>query len=330
MKKTKCAMALTLFSLSIPALMCLSLPLFGQPPSEFTPDENTCGLWHFNEMSGDTALDSTQYHLNGPITGATWTTGKFGGGLQFTAPGARVNLGMSALLRPAILTCEAWVYADSIRPNEMLIVTSANNDSGFALMLSDNGKPAFDCQSNGESHIALSPDSIVTGTWYHLAGTFDGDTARIWVGGLLKASIACTLWAQISYPVMVGTDVTAPYTSDPFRGKIDEVRISDTVRSYASTGRLTVLSPQTHFLHPNWPNPFNSSSTIRYEVAQAGQVRLVIFNLLGQEVARLVDGRHLAGTYTTSWDAGNLPSGLYFCQMQTGDFLQTRKMMLLK
>ena len=92
----------------------------------------------------------------------------------------------------------------------------------------------------------------------------------------------------------------------------------------------TVLLPTSHALCPNWPNPFNSTTMIRYEVAQAGQVRLTIFNLLGQEVAMLVDGRQLAGTHTIAWNAGDLPSGVYFCQMEVARFVQTRKLMLVK
>jgi parallel beta-helix repeat protein len=90
------------------------------------------------------------------------------------------------------------------------------------------------------------------------------------------------------------------------------------------------LTPTTDVLHPNWPNPFNSSTMIRYDLAQAGKVSLTIFNLLGQEVARLANGPQLAGTYTVSWNAGNFPSGVYLCRMETSGFLQTRKLVLVK
>jgi hypothetical protein len=90
------------------------------------------------------------------------------------------------------------------------------------------------------------------------------------------------------------------------------------------------LLPTTFALHPNWPNPFNSSTMIRYDVPRTGEVRLTIFNLLGQRVATLLDQRRLAGTYTVTWDASNLPSGLYFCRMEAAGFAQTRKMLLVK
>jgi parallel beta-helix repeat protein/predicted outer membrane repeat protein len=83
-------------------------------------------------------------------------------------------------------------------------------------------------------------------------------------------------------------------------------------------------------LFQNYPNPFNSTTMIRYDVPQAGKVSLTIFNLLGQKVETLFDGRQVAGSYRITWDAGDLPSGVYLCRMQTQRFMQTRKMLLVK
>ncbi|MBM3324504.1 MAG: T9SS type A sorting domain-containing protein [Calditrichaeota bacterium] len=69
---------------------------------------------------------------------------------------------------------------------------------------------------------------------------------------------------------------------------------------------------------------------MRYDVPQAGKVTVTIFNLLGQRVETLFDGRQLAGSYTIAWDAANLPSGVYLCRMDASGFMQTRKMVLLK
>jgi predicted outer membrane repeat protein len=91
-----------------------------------------------------------------------------------------------------------------------------------------------------------------------------------------------------------------------------------------------IIVPTAYALHPNWPNPFNSSTMIRYDVPQSGRVSLTIFNLLGQSVATLFDGRQLAGSYNIAWDAANLPSGVYLCCMEAPGFMQTRKMLLVK
>ncbi|MFH1010709.1 MAG: right-handed parallel beta-helix repeat-containing protein [bacterium] len=88
--------------------------------------------------------------------------------------------------------------------------------------------------------------------------------------------------------------------------------------------------PANFALHQNYPNPFNPTTVIRYDVPQADKVSLTIYNLLGQRVATLFDGRQAAGSHTISWDAADLPSGVYFCRMNTPEFVQTRKMLLVK
>ncbi len=91
-----------------------------------------------------------------------------------------------------------------------------------------------------------------------------------------------------------------------------------------------LLPPVSYVLHANYPNPFNPTTTIRYDVKQTAHVSVKVFNLLGREVTTLIHERIPAGSHTVSWDATGLPSGIYFCQMEAGDFVQTRKMVLLK
>jgi len=88
--------------------------------------------------------------------------------------------------------------------------------------------------------------------------------------------------------------------------------------------------PVSHALHPNWPNPFNASTTIRYDVRRSSPVQVTIYDLLGQEVQTLASGKHPAGSYVASWNAGNWPSGIYFCRMEAPGFAQVRKLMLVK
>jgi hypothetical protein len=83
-------------------------------------------------------------------------------------------------------------------------------------------------------------------------------------------------------------------------------------------------------LSQNYPNPFNPQTTIRYDLPEKGVVRLSIFNPLGQEVVRLVDGELDAGRYASSWDASDLPSGVYLCVLRTPTATQTRTMTLLR
>jgi hypothetical protein len=86
-----------------------------------------------------------------------------------------------------------------------------------------------------------------------------------------------------------------------------------------------------HFaLEQNFPNPFNPSTLISYELQVASHVRLSVFNFLGQEIAVLVSGHKTPGTYEATFDAANHPSGMYLYRLQAGSYVQTRTMILLR
>jgi photosystem II stability/assembly factor-like uncharacterized protein len=89
-------------------------------------------------------------------------------------------------------------------------------------------------------------------------------------------------------------------------------------------------SPITFALDQNYPNPFNPSTTINYSLPSNEYVTLKVYNLLGEEVAILVNEEKPQGTYELKWNAPNLPSGIYFYKLQAGNFVETKKMILLK
>ncbi|OGG47088.1 MAG: hypothetical protein A3F84_14020 [Candidatus Handelsmanbacteria bacterium RIFCSPLOWO2_12_FULL_64_10] len=96
-----------------------------------------------------------------------------------------------------------------------------------------------------------------------------------------------------------------------------------------------LLTPSDFALSHNYPNPFNPATTIRYAIPQAERVTLRVYNLLGQQVASLVDARQEAGFYAIQWDGKDAQgrraaSGVYFYRMQAGKFVRTEKMLLLK
>jgi hypothetical protein len=88
--------------------------------------------------------------------------------------------------------------------------------------------------------------------------------------------------------------------------------------------------PTKYALYQNFPNPFNSTTMIRFDIMVPGKVTLKVFNVLGQEVATLVDGPYSAGSHLISWNAEPFPSGIYFCRMETESFVEVKKLLLLK
>ena len=90
------------------------------------------------------------------------------------------------------------------------------------------------------------------------------------------------------------------------------------------------ITPVSFALHQNYPNPFNPSTTISFAIPKAGQTSLVVYDLLGRSVETLVNKQLTAGNYHTSWDAGALPSGMYFYRLTSGEFSDVKKTLLLK
>jgi hypothetical protein len=91
-----------------------------------------------------------------------------------------------------------------------------------------------------------------------------------------------------------------------------------------------VTAPERFVLAQNYPNPFNPSTTIRYGLPQRSAVTLGVYNLIGQEVARLVQGEQEAGYHEVKFDGSNLSSGVYLYRLTAGSTVQTRKLMLVK
>ena len=83
-------------------------------------------------------------------------------------------------------------------------------------------------------------------------------------------------------------------------------------------------------LKQNYPNPFNPRTTIEYFLPKSSNVLLTVYNLIGEEVARLADSEQSEGSHFITWDVSNIASGIYFYRIQTEGFVQTRKMLLLK
>ena len=171
---------------------------------------------------------------------------------------------------------------------------------------------------------------VITGTASEDGGTI---TLTSDVEGVLAPTGTVTggAWSiQMTSPLSEAThSLTATHTDAPGN------------TSLASTPKILVVDPSATRtesrnvptsvqLLQNYPNPFNPQTTISYRLARTGRVRLQIYNAFGERVAVLEDGIKSAGEYDVSFDATSLSSGVYFYSLTTGDFSQTKKMVLLR
>lgn len=129
-----------------------------------------------------------------------------------------------------------------------------------------------------------------------------------------------------SYFDLDGNTVSGSFVLAPYSSKI-------LVRNYAGTEPNNVLStemPQRFILHQNYPNPFNPTTTINYELAIRTKVCLKIYDILGREITTLVNGIEEAGVKSVQWNADIYPSGVYFYRLQAANYIETKKLLLLR
>jgi hypothetical protein len=121
--------------------------------------------------------------------------------------------------------------------------------------------------------------------------------------------------------LMILVDVGSDGTVD------DTLKLQNEVTGTGSQGSLI---PKEYRLEQNYPNPFNPMTVIRYELPAACDVRLAVYDVLGREVAVLVDEKKAPGVYTVEWNAAHLASGVYIYRLTAGSYTRSMKMILMK
>lgn len=133
--------------------------------------------------------------------------------------------------------------------------------------------------------------------------------------------------------VVIGSGGIVEYKGNAFVNS-DYEDVNDVIQSQldalttSSENEITIPSSIT--LSQNYPNPFNPSTSISFELNEASNVRLTIFNTIGQPVTVLADAGFSVGSHSLNWDASGMPSGVYFYRLETVDQSFTKRMLLLK
>jgi hypothetical protein len=147
-------------------------------------------------------------------------------------------------------------------------------------------------------------------------------------------------YAQIPGSGTTTTQRDYSYTDNAVvNGVTYEYRLSDVDINGVETVHETIVdatpfdgaeNPTEYSLHQNYPNPFNATTMFRFDIKEAGKVSLKIFDLMGREVATLVNEERAAGFHTISWDASNLATGIYFYRLEVNGFTDVKKTLYLK
>jgi len=223
---------------------------------------------------------------------------------DFTGRGGGISAGQDD--QSIIMNNIVWgnLWEEQIVSNENLDVVYCNVEGGYTGTGNIDVYPEFVDTASGDYHLANnSPcigagiDSIeITGTWYYCPLTDMEGNPRPNPPGTMPDMGA------YENPLSVPTDVD------------DDL----------------IQFPKMFSLSQNYPNPFNPTTTIKYSIPQSSNVVIKVFDVLGNEITTLVNQEKPIGTHTIEFDATSLPSGIYFYQLQTPNFIQTKKMILLK
>jgi len=186
-------------------------------------------------------------------------------------------------------------------------------------------EPFIDPTTGSATKFALWGDPVAGTGWIDGNPLAPGDRRMLMTAGPFSMALGDTQEIIFALTGATGTD----YLDSVTELKQGVRRIRDDFITAIEFEEIEEL-PHSFLLKQNFPNPFNPRTTIEYSLPKAGHVSLVIYNLAGKEVTKLFEGEKPAGNYIAIWDATSLASGIYFYRLQAGDFVLTRKMVLLK
>ncbi len=201
----------------------------------------------------------------------------------------------------------------------------AGTENGIYLT-TDNGK-SWKEMNNGFSDIPVVYSLLSVGN-----NIFAGGTAFSGKGAFLSTDNGAN-WTAVNNGL---PDATGIYSMDVLNNFIiGSTRNEGIFRRPVSEMVTDVKNnqnnlPSGYTLQQNYPNPFNPTTTINYSVPKRSFVNIIVYNLIGDNVATLVNGLKDAGSYSVEFNADKLADGLYFYEMQAGNFTETKKLVLLK
>lgn len=210
--------------------------------------------------------------------------------------------------------------------------------NNYALRLNNSHIEFIVHLESGAIKLVKSSFKVVENEWLFIAVFYDNDLSKLYMWNdpesepIDTADFDVTLFPN-DLKLYVGTAGENGYRR--YFGRIDDLRISNKASDVLDNTTDVDLSninalPSKFVLNQNYPNPFNPETIIRFSLAEEGFTQLDVYNLIGEHIVSLVRGEIAAGEYTVRFNVSNLPSGIYFYQLQQGSRTDLKKMILIK
>ena len=293
---------------------------------------------HFVVMNTDPSMDATfSYSSSGSVTALElkYDETEPVGYLQSVAgdtvcvwfsavPGATLDSIRVALRRAGSMTGGVWAYTGVASPSPLGTPLVAP----FTASISTTTPVPYPIPFQNWTGVDLRSSALATNQAFAVAFRCEG----------LPASLPRVMVTEAPTPATI-TSLTYSTSSAKWLYYVSNTD-GDTVytyliRAYVSFGPSAVeqpieLRPASFGLGQNYPNPFNPSTVIEYKMPQESFVTLRVYDMMGREIAVLVEGKQSAGTHQVEWNAGSAPSGVYFYRLTAGSFTETKKLVLVQ
>lgn len=238
------------------------------------------------------------------------------------------------------------IYGVFPDPNRTAICYAGGDDGFyiFDLLAIPHPPTNLTVEPNGQGHYVLSwtPSPILNATYYHIYRAAvpccePYELSEYAVIDAYNGGNLVTSWEDVNSITGSGSgtyyyeiSVENPLGRESVQSNRVAVGIGQPSKRTAEDETKEQLEQFEYSLSDNYPNPFNPSTKINYTINIAGYVTLRVYDVLGTEVASLVDERREAGSYSIEFNAANLPSGIYLYRLTSGNYIETKKLMLLK
>ncbi len=310
---------------------------------------NTVASWDLDEGAGSVISDYSGNNNQGALmNGLGWGPGQKGNGLIFDGMDdyASVPTSPSLDINGAAVSISLWAWLERM-PNELpgSYGPLYDSDTDNYVLYEDKGtnELRFKVTTDKSAERPGIPAAwLRTGQWLHIVGVYDGATAVVYLNGQARDSHNLTGTVRPKQRATIGASA-----GSYFKGAIDDIHIFNRALTeeeiqFLYTGRKSptvvthsLSAPDQFRLEQNFPNPFNPTTTIPYQVSERGWVRLSVYDLLGREVVVLIDENQDAGSYAVAWNGRNqqgsaVSSGVYFYKLLSDRNATTRKMILAR